>query len=138
MNSRYRSYILTAILGASIMSTPRIRAAEPGISASAIDRLVVDARTSAEHDTVAKHYRERAKSLEAKADRIERDIREEMARPKSPMEIKWPAMIVNGRERRAQIAVQSRRAAQEALTLAQRHEKLASQAGDSVASAESK
>lgn len=138
MNSRYRGYMLSAVLGGLMIPVPELRAAQPALDAKAVDRLAVDARSSTEHLSVAKHYRERAKSLEDKASKLERAVREEKTRPQSAMETKWPAMIVNARERKVQIAMQSRRAAQEALALAQRHEKLAAQADASVASAESK
>jgi hypothetical protein len=121
--------MFSIVFGAALtLGVPAV-GAERALESKDIEKLAKVAQSPAEHAKVAKHYRLRAESLTEKADRLEREVREQKASP-SPMAQKWPAMVVNARERKEQVAMQARRAAQESLMLAERHEDLA--AGESV------
>jgi hypothetical protein len=129
MKNKYNKIICSLLFGALLAWGPAVlRAAEPTrntpLEASEIDKLAKEAKTVAEHARVAFHYDLRGKQLEEKADKIEREIRQQQASP-SAMATKWPAMVVNARERRAQTAMQARRAAEECYRLAQHHRTLA-------------
>ena len=133
MRSRYNKLAATTMFGMLLALTPAAPAAEKTVEPKKIAQLAKDAKTSSEHTEVAKQYREHAVSLEKRAVRFEEEARVQDAGPTRAMEQKWPAMIVNARERKAQMAVQARRAAQESLALAERHEKLAQRGGERVA-----
>jgi len=133
MRSRYNKMAAATVFGVLLALTPAAPAAEKTLEPKKIAQLAKDAQTPAEHSEVAKQYRQHAVSLEKRAAKLEEEARVQDAGPTRAMEQKWPAMIVNARERKAQMAVQARRAAQESLTLAERHEKLAERAGERVA-----
>ena len=134
MRSRYNKLAATTMFGVLLALTPAASAAEKTLEPKKIAQLANDAKTSSEHSEVAKQYRQHAVSLEKRAVQFEQEARVQDAGPTRAMEQKWPAMIVNARERKAQMAVQARRAAQEAVTLAEHHDKLAQQGGERVAS----
>ena len=134
MRSRYNKMAAALVFGALLALTPAAPAAEKNLEPKKIAQLAKDAKTSTEHAEVAKQYRDHAVSLEKRAVKLENEARVQDAGPTRAMEQKWPAMIVNARERKAQMAVQARRAAQESLALAERHEKIAQQGGERVAS----
>jgi hypothetical protein len=113
------------------MAVTPLVAAEKPMEPKQIAQLAKDAQTSSEHAEVAKQYRTHAASLEQKAARYEEQVQD--AGPTRAMEQKWPAMIVNARERKAQLAVQARRAAQESYRLAEHHDKLSQQSGERTA-----
>lgn len=127
--NRFKKSMFPIVFGAALIVGMPAVAAESALGSKDIEKLAKVAQSPAEHAKVAKHYRLRAESLTEKADRLEREVRQQKASP-SPMAQKWPAMVVNARERKEQVAMQARRAAHESLVLAQRHENLA--AGDSV------
>jgi hypothetical protein len=134
MRSRYNKLAATTMFGVLLALTPAAPAAEKTLEPKKIAQLAKDAKTSAEHSEVAKQYRQHAASLEKRAVQFEQEARVQDAGPTRAMEQKWPAMIVNARERKAQMAVQARRAAQESVTLAEHHETVAQQGGERVAS----
>jgi competence protein ComGC len=74
------------------------------------------------------HYRLRAEAFEAKAEKHEEEARKLAARPRNPLEVKWPAMARKSWQRESQLAVQARRAAKECYDLADRHIRLAVEA----------
>jgi hypothetical protein len=133
MKSRYPA-IAAVALGWLLAVAPAAHAAENAPAPKQLEQMAKDARTASEHSDVAAKYRDRAMSLESKAQKLEREARVQDAGPTRAMEQKWPAMIVNARERKAQLAVQARRAAQESYAIAERHEKLARQGGERTAS----
>jgi hypothetical protein len=112
-----------------------VNGAEPAQTApreaADLEKLAKRAKTPSDHSEVAKQYERRAVALEAKADRLEREIRAEKAMPPSVMETRWPAMVVNARERRGQLAMQTRRAAEECFRLAAQHRTMAGDAAES-------
>jgi hypothetical protein len=129
MVSRSHKLAASAFLGILMALTP-VAASEKPVEPRQIAQLAKDAKTSAGHTEVARQYRAHAASLEQKAIRYEQEARVQDAGPTRAMEQKWPAMIVNARERKARLAVQARRAAQESYRLAGRHERLAQQSGE--------
>lgn len=84
-----------------------------------------EATTAREHAILAREYRQRAESLERTARAHEADAAKRSARPRFPHESKFPAHIRNTGERQHQLAVQARRAAQEAYARADHHVRLA-------------
>ena len=133
MTNRIKNLTASAVWGALMAVTPMVAAEKP-MEPKQIAQLAKDAKTSSEHAEVAKQYRAHGTSLEQKAVRYEQEARVQDAGPTRAMEQKWPAMIVNARERKAQLAVQARRAAQESYNLAQHHDRLAQQSGERSAS----
>lgn len=129
MTRRYTKVMLATMFAGVLMTgAPAARADEAVLEAKAIAKMASEAQSGAEHEKVAKHYRLRAESLEAKANKLETEVRKQKAAPPNSMEAKWPAMIVNARERKERVAMQLRRAAQECYTLAERHSDLAAEA----------
>ena len=84
--------------------------------------------TAKQHEEVAKLYRERATELTAQAVKHEKKAADLMNRPAAPLVHKWPAMQTKPWEKERKLAVQSRRAAEEATQLSARHTQLAAQA----------
>lgn len=82
------------------------------------------------HSEVSRDYLDRAAALDAKASRHEAEA-ERMAKDTNynPMNHKWPALAAAPAERERRLAMQARRAANEARELAQKHEKLATVKG---------
>ena len=133
MTNRFKTLAGSAVLGTLMALTPLVAAEKP-MEPKQIAQLAKDAKTSSDHAEVAKEYRAHAASLEQKAVQYEQEARVQDAGPSRAMEQKWPAMIVNARERKAQLAVQARRAAQESHRLAEHHQKLSQQSGERTAS----
>jgi hypothetical protein len=136
MNRQKNRTVCTILMGVLLTLAPAaVNGAEPARtappSAAEVAKLAKEARTPADHAEVAKKYELRAKALEQKADKVEREIQRERATPPSVMETRWPAMVANARERREQLAMQNRRAAEECFRLAAHHRTLA---GDTAAS----
>lgn len=136
MKTKYNNNLICSLLFGALLawSPAALRGTEPvqqkPLEAAEIDRMAKSAKSAADHERVAAQYELRGKTLEARADGIEREIRKEQAAP-SAMATKWPAMVANARERREQTAMQARRAAEECYRLAAHHRSLA---GDSRAS----
>ena len=128
MKSRWNKTVMAMAFGALLAFAPAATGNDK------IAQAAKDAKTSSEHAEVAKQYRDHAMSLEKKAAKLEREARVQDAGPTRALEQKWPAMVVNARERKAQLAVQARRAAQESYVAAERHEKLAGQGAERSAS----
>jgi hypothetical protein len=104
--------------------------------AKEIGQMAADARTPADHKQVAKSYVAYAKYMEERADKLDREVQAAKSGPKSAMETKWPAMVVNARERKVRLAMQARRAAEESRRLAAHHSKLAGHSLDEIAALE--
>ena len=127
MKSRIKTTILTLGVGGLLALVPAALSATELNAAgktTALETLAKEAKTSSEHAEVARQYELRGKGLQAKAESMEREIRQQRANP-SAMETKWPAMVANARERREQVAMQTRRAAEESFRLAEHHRTLA-------------
>ena len=99
-----------------------------------LQTMARNATTPAAHAEVARGYADWAVSLDAKAVTHEANA-ERMAKDTryNPMKHKWPAMAAAPVERERRLAMQARRAANEARELAQKHEALA---GDKLTVAE--
>jgi hypothetical protein len=94
--------------------------------AQKLQTMANNANTPAAHSEVARGYLEWAKSLDEKAAKHESNA-ERLARDAAynPMKHKWPAMAAAPAERERRLAMQARRAANEARQLAMKHEALA-------------
>lgn len=125
--------ILIMAVGAFAWLTPNATAVERVLEEKEIAKLAKSAETPAEHAQVAQQYLWRAKALEAKADKIERELRNERQGWQPPLATKWPAMVENSRERKERVAMQARRAAKESMELAAHHSKLAGKSLDEIA-----
>lgn len=91
-----------------------------------LQTMAKNAATPAAHAEVAIGYHEWAKALDAKAAEHEAKA-ERLARQANlnPMRHKWPAMAAAPIEKENRLAMQARRAANEARILALKHEALA-------------
>lgn len=91
-----------------------------------LQEMAKNATTPAAHAEVARGYLEWAKSLDEKAARHELNA-ERLAKDTAynPMKHKWPAMAAAPAERERRLAMQARRAANEARQLAMKHEAMA-------------
>jgi hypothetical protein len=125
----FLSGVLLALAPVTLRGTEPVQTAPR--EAADLGKLAKRANSPSDHLEVAKMYERRATTLDATADRLERELGREKATPPSVMETRWPAMVVNARERREQLAMQSRRAAEECFRLAAHHRSLA---GDAAAS----
>lgn len=119
-----RTFSLCATLGAVLAMSMPAAAVEPVVDAQRLETLAKSADTQAEHAYVAKQYRLRSEALETKAIEHEKKAAELKAAPRSPMAYKWPAMANKPWEKEQKLAMQARRASQEALALANRHIRL--------------
>lgn len=129
---RYVKTLMIPTLAVMFAVAPPAMSAEKGIKE--IEKLAFAANTGAEHTEVAKQYRRKAQERNAEADALEQELRDAQKGPHNPMAVKWPAMVANQRARKQSQAMQARRAALELLTLAERHDKLASRSRESSAS----
>lgn len=135
MKNRWVQLLITSASSLALILTLAAPAAavEPAkekdlIDANKLALMAREAKTPAEHATVAKHYRLRAEAFEAKAQKHEAEAQKLAARPRNPLEVKWPAMARKSWQRESQLAVQARRAAKESYDLADRHIRLAVEA----------
>ena len=124
-----KNTICSILFGVLLAVSPvTVSGAEPAkkapLAAADLERLAQEAKTPADHAVVAKRYEERASSLLEKAEKLENELRRERAAP-SAMATKWPAMVNGARERKEQLAMQNRRAAEESTRLARHHRSLA-------------
>jgi hypothetical protein len=133
MPSIIRQAVLIMTVGAFAVLAPNASAVERVLEEKEIAKLAKSAETPAEHTQVAQQYLLRAKALEEKADKIERELRAERQGWQPPMATKWPAMVENTRERKERVAMQARRAAKESTELAAHHSKLAGKSLDQIA-----
>ncbi len=83
--------------------------------------LAAAASTPAEHAKVAKQYRAHAGQLEEKAQKHEAEARRLEAMPRPAIEHKWPAMGRQPWIEERKLAMQARRAANEARAIAEKH-----------------
>ena len=128
--------ILTLALGVMLgLTVPAGTAAERVLEAKDIDAIAKTADSPADHAQVAKQYLTRAEALEAKADKLERELRSS-ASNRSAMDQKWPALMNGMREKKEQNVVQARRAANESRELAQHHSRLAGRTLEQIAELE--
>jgi hypothetical protein len=124
---------LSIALGALLL------AATPGFSANApnskeVAKMAQTANSPSDHANVAKHYLDLSKQHEAKADKLEKELSRYNPGPTAAMEQKWPALMNASRERKERLAMQSRRAAQEARQLAKHHSQRAGRTLEQIAS----
>lgn len=111
-----RSMILAAVAGGLLADTP----AGSNVEITKLQAMAEQAKTPAQHAAVAKQYRLRAESFEAKA--VEHEINaERYAKAAGAMYRKWPGMAPRAMQEEKQKAVEARRAAQENRTLAESH-----------------
>lgn len=80
------------------------------------------AKTTTNHAEAAKEYRQRAKSNLEKAKQHEAEAQKLTSQGHNSMAAKWPAMANGPANRERSKAMQARRAAEEALRLAEYHE----------------
>jgi hypothetical protein len=130
MKTRYQ---MTIALAGVLALAPATIAAERGPDSKQVTQMAKNATTPADHEKVARHYLDLSKAQNEKAEKLEQEMKEMKAGPKSPMEVKWPAMVVNARERKERLAMQARRAAQESHRLAEHHSKQAGRSLDQIA-----
>ena len=133
MTSRKQTTLTLAlgmILGLTIPAAAT--AAERVPDVKDIDAIAKTASSPADHVRVAKQYLNRAQSLEAKADKMERDLRGS-TNNRSAMDQKWPALMNGMREKKEQNVMQARRAANESRELAQHHSRLAGRTLEQIA-----
>ena len=120
---------LSLALGALLtVATPGLFAASEVAGSQEIAAIATKASTPDEHSKVARRYLNLAKSLDATAEKLERELRGSDSGPTRAMEQKWPALMSKSgqsRERKERLAMQNRRAAQESYDLARLHSKLA-------------
>ena len=133
MRSCCKMTTLSITLAAALALVPGAFASERARNAHDIAEMAKSATTPADHARVARGYLEHARSLDAKADKLERDVEAAKSGPKSAMEAKWPAMVTGSRDRKERLAMQTRRAAQEAQRLAEHHSKLAGRSLEQIA-----
>lgn len=125
MNTSWiQKFAFGAAIGVGLMIAVPAKAVEPVKETERLEALAKSADTAAEHAYVAKQYRLRSEALEAKAVEHEKKAAGLKAAPRSPMAHKWPAMSAKPWEKEQKLAMQSRRASQEALILANRHIRL--------------
>jgi hypothetical protein len=128
MVKRWIRILMGASLGLVLLAVPAA-AVEPAPDATKLEAMAREAQTAPEHAEVARQYRLRAESLEAKAEEHEAAVRKIANRPVIGLEGKWPAMVRKPGERQRQLAMQARRGAREAYALADRHLRLAVETG---------
>lgn len=101
-----------------------LSASEPNqeISEKKLAAMAISAKTEAEHSAVARQYDSRADAFEAKAKRHDAEA-DKLANQKvyNPMMHKWPALAQAPAEKQRRLAMEARRAAQEARDLAGKH-----------------
>lgn len=86
-----------------------------------------NATTAAEHAAVAKQYRLHSEALDAQAAAHEKNVKD-LTRAAGAMMHKWPAMAPAKLQKERTKAVETRRAARESASLAERHARLAVEA----------
>ena len=133
MKSSCRMTTLSMTLAAALALVPGAFASDGVRNANELSQMAKNATTPADHARVARGYLTHAKSLDEKAGKLEREVEASKAGPKSAMETKWPAMVTASRDRKEQLAMQARRAAQESQRLAEHHSKLSGQSIDQIA-----
>ena len=132
MKSRKQT-ILTLALGMTLgLMVPAGTAAERVLEAKDIAAIAQTANNPADHARVAKQYLSRAEALEARADKMEGELRASRTN-RSAMDQKWPALMNGMREKKEQNVMQARRAANESRELAQHHSRLAGRTLEQIA-----
>jgi hypothetical protein len=121
-------WLIGPMLAGAVLLTPGVKA-EPAVNPGKIEQLAKNASTAAEHSEVARQYRLRAESLEAKALLHEEEAGKLAKRPLPGLAHKWPAMVARPAEQERRLALQARRAARESYELADRHLRRAVEAG---------
>lgn len=93
-----------------------------------LQAMAKSATTATQHSEVARLYKLRADEWFAKAAQHEREAARLEAQPAPPIAYKWPAMRPRPWEKERQMAMQARRAAEEASQISARHFRLAAEA----------
>lgn len=129
MNGRTLMSVASAVVVAGMLTVTGATAVSAQAGRNVADDTLTqrsrEATSAREHATLAREYRQRAEALERTARSHEADAARLSARPRFPHEGKFPAHIRNTGERQHQLAIQSRRAAQEAYERADHHVRLA-------------
>lgn len=113
--------VVAGLLGAGASAQAQSRTS----AEDTLARRSQEATTAREHATVAREYRERAEALDKQATAYEAEAARKSARPRFPNESKMVAHLRNSGERERQLAVQARRASQQAFERADHHIRLA-------------
>lgn len=129
MTAKNIAYVLGVAATGLLLTMPAKAGIDPAKSADEIQTMAKNATSGSDHANVARHYRLRAEELEAKAKRHEEEARKLEKQPLPGMAYKWPAMVPRPAEKERRLAMQARRAANEASKLAARHLHLAVEAG---------
>lgn len=119
---RISKWIATATL--ALLSVPAM--AQSLMALSATHAKAASATTAAQHATVAKEYRLHAESLNAQAAAHEKSVKD-LVRA-MPQVQKWPGLASGQLQTEKSKAVETRRAAREAMELADHHMRLAVEA----------
>ncbi len=117
------------VLALLAVSQVGLSGAEPRMDEKKLHEMALSAKTPAEHATVAKHYRLRAENFEAKAKSHDAEVRRLSSGPVIGIDAKWPAMARKTWQQERQHAMEARRAAEECYAVADRHVRLAVEAG---------
>jgi hypothetical protein len=132
MKSSLKSLTLSIAIG-TLLAIPGAFADERVPDIKEITQMAKSADTPAEHERVARSYVLHARALEFKAEKLEREVQAQRTGPTRGMEQKWPGLIKTKRQRNEQLAMQTRRAAEESLRLAEYHSKLAGRTLEQIA-----
>ena len=133
MTSRKQTTLTLALGMILALTVPAAAtAAERAPNVKDIDAIAKTASSPADHVHVAKQYLNRAQALEAKADKLERELRAS-TKNRSAMDQKWPALMNGMRDKKEQNVMQARRGANEARELAQHHSRLAGRTLEEIA-----
>ena len=122
--SRHSSWIATLTMAALMTG------AAYGQTTAKMERthsLASSARTSVQHATVSKQYRQHAESFAAQAAEHEKNVRD-LTRASGAAPIKWPGLASGQLQKEKEKALEARRAERETKELADRHLRLAVEA----------
>jgi hypothetical protein len=133
MKSRKMTMLSTALAALLTLAAPSGFAADKTRELNDIAKAADTAKTPEDHARVAQQYNQRAHTLDMKAQKLEKELRTQDAGPTAAMAHKWPALMNNSRDRQERLAMQWRRAAEEARELARHHNRLAGRTADEVA-----
>lgn len=112
---------------ATLMMAAFLTGAAHGQTAAKLEQthaLAGSARTTAQHATVAKQYRQHADSFGAQASAHEKNVRD-LTRASGAATVKWPGLASGQLQKEKAKALEARRAERETKELADRHLRLA-------------
>ena len=130
----HKKLMLSIALGMMMgVTAPGALAGERAANEKELTQMARAAASPAQHANVATQYMARAEALDAKADKLEQELRDSDTRAKTAMDQKWPGLMAGMRERKEKLAMQTRRAAQESRDLAMHHSRLSGRNLDEIA-----